>query len=762
MKTNRLLALLLVISVCLSCSRDPQVRKQKYFESGGRYFEQGKYPEAAIQFANAIQVDEKFGSAHYQLAKCRLKLEEWNAAYSELARALELQPDNYDAHLDMANLLISVRDFKQAKTHVDLLLEMRPNNPSVYLSAANLLAQQGDISEALQLTQKAIAMAPQKWESYVVMAVLQQKTNQPDVAEGDFNKALQLNPKASNARLGLAEFFRARRRLPEAEQQIRTAIDNDSQNPEPRAALVRLYVSEDKRDLAEQVLKKVKTDLPLDSSGYRMLGDYYFSIGDLERAGTEYRSLYREHPKDPRVKLNYDQLLILEGRLAEANKLTEEILKDYPGDDDALICRGQIQNRQGHPGDAVDTLQRVLTDDPGNAIAHYHLGVAYNALGKAPLAESEWQSAARISPDLVEAHRALAQIAVRKADPAALFQNASDIIRLQPQSPDGYTLRSAFYIYRQRYADAEADARRAIDLAPRLSIGYLQIGNVSFEQRKFVDAQQAYQQALDRDPNSSDGLGGVMNALIAQEQIDQAITVARAQIQKEPDNSAFEDLLGTLLFDLRHDMPAAEAAFKKSIDLDKKNSDAIVKLGRLQVAKGSVDNAIETYQKSLGDNPKQPDLYVLTGELYEKKQDWQSAKQMYQKALELSPKNPVASNNLAYTLLQAGDNIDIALSLAQTARQGMPNSPNVADTLGYIYYQKGAFKSAIDQFQEALRLIDKNKTLPDANIYYHLALAYQKTNQPSLARHELQRAFKINPNYNDAAKLKKQLAQVRS
>lgn len=135
---------------------------------------------------------------------------------------------------------------------------------------------------------------------------------------------------------------------------------------------------------------------------------------------------------------------------------------------------------------------------------------------------------------------------------------------------------------------------------------------------------------------------------------------------------------------------------------------------------------------------------------------------MYQKALELSPKNPVASNNLAYTLLQAGDNIDIALSLAQTARQGMPNSPNVADTLGYIYYQKGAFKSAIGQFEEALRLIDKNKIPPDANIYYHLALAYQKTNQPILARQQLQRVLKINPNYNDAADLKKQLAQVRS
>jgi len=60
-------------------------------------------------------------------------------------------------------------------------------------------------------------------------------------------------------------------------------------------------------------------------------------------------------------------------------------------------------------------------------------------------------------------------------------------------------------------------------------------------------------------------------------------------------------------------------------------------------------------------------------------------------------------------LLQSGGNVDVALSLAQTARRGMPDSPNAADTLGWVYYQKGAYRSAIDLFQEALQLEEKNK-----------------------------------------------------
>ena len=58
-----------VAAVCLlgalltGCSRDPNVRKQKYLESGQRYFDKGQYREAEIQFENAIQVDSRFADA---------------------------------------------------------------------------------------------------------------------------------------------------------------------------------------------------------------------------------------------------------------------------------------------------------------------------------------------------------------------------------------------------------------------------------------------------------------------------------------------------------------------------------------------------------------------------------------------------------------------------------------------------------------------------------------------------------------------------
>jgi tetratricopeptide (TPR) repeat protein len=286
----------------------------------------------------------------------------------------------------------------------------------------------------------------------------------------------------------------------------------------------------------------------------------------------------------------------------------------------------------------------------------------------------------------------------------------------------------------------------------------VQMGSVQLAQKRYPEAEKFYQQALDKDPGSADGLSGLMNSYFAQKDYDRAVAAARAQIAKSPNTSNFYDLLGTALFNGKKDLPGAETALRKAVDLDKNNTDALEKLGKVQVAEGSADRAIALYQQSIKDNPREVGFYILTGELYESKQNWDQAKAMYQQALSIQPDQPLASNNLAYLLLQTGGNVDVALAMAQTARRGMPDSANAADTLGWAYYQKGIYQSAIGQFQEALRLTEKRGDPDDSEVHFHLGMAYQKANQGALARQQLEKAVKLSPNNADA---KKALSELR-
>jgi hypothetical protein len=56
----------------------------------------------------------------------------------------------------------------------------------------------------------------------------------------------------------------------------------------------------------------------------------------------------------------------------------------------------------------------------------------------------------------------------------------------------------------------------------------------------------------------------------------------------------------------------------------------------------------------------------------------------------------------------------------------MPSSHNVADTLGWVLYQKGVYSAAIGMFQESLKLAQKNGESEDPTARYHLGLTSRK------------------------------------
>ena len=94
----RYLVLALAAISLVSCSRDPNVLKEKYLQSGKKYYTGTRYKEASIMFRKAIEADRKFGPAYYNLALTDLKLGQVAAAVPALRRALELlKPGTPDA-----------------------------------------------------------------------------------------------------------------------------------------------------------------------------------------------------------------------------------------------------------------------------------------------------------------------------------------------------------------------------------------------------------------------------------------------------------------------------------------------------------------------------------------------------------------------------------------------------------------------------------------------------------------------------------------
>jgi Flp pilus assembly protein TadD len=141
--------------------------------------------------------------------------------------------------------------------------------------------------------------------------------------------------------------------------------------------------------------------------------------------------------------------------------------------------------------------------------------------------------------------------------------------------------------------------------------------------------------------------------------------------------------------------------------------------------------------------------------LYESLGDWQKAENLYQKALSIEPDNAFAANNLAYLMLEHGKNINVALTLAQTARRGLAGMPNSADTLGWAYYHNGSFSIAAQLLEEAVRKAPTNSTY-----LYHLGLIYKELNDAARARTQFEKAIRIDPKSPVAERAREALRQV--
>jgi Flp pilus assembly protein TadD len=345
-----------------------------------------------------------------------------------------------------------------------------------------------------------------------------------------------------------------------------------------------------------------------------------------------------------------------------------------------------------------------------------------------------------LRPGLAEAWVALGTTATLRSDWHGLEEISGQLRKSSPNSVDALLFHATARINQGDAAGAEADLNHLLQLAPDHPRPYLKLGQLRVSQKRYNEAKVLFRQALSRDPNSVEAVRGLAGIDLATNKPVDALKFVQEQINHNPNSSALYLVQGEI--QLQSKQPElAETAFSRAVDLDHTNIGALVLLAQTRFSLGKTDLAITNFQKAIDLSPRDPHLYVALGTLYEKSGDWQRARDSYQKALAIQPEDALASNNLAYLLLDHNGDVTVALSLAQTGRKGLPDLPNSADTLGWAYYNNGAFSVAAPLFEDAIKKVPNNQTYR-----YHLGLTYKKLNDTARAKAEFEKAISLDPN----------------
>jgi tetratricopeptide (TPR) repeat protein len=746
--------LFLLGALAAGCTLDPNARKLKYLQQGDLYFEKGKYPEANISYSRALQIDPRFVEAHYKRAQCLLKQSSWAAAFQELSRTVELQPENWPAELDLGQLLLAGGKPQEAKDRALLILHGDLKHPAAQILLSDADAALGNVKDALEEASKATEIAPDRSSGLVNLGLIQAKAGAFDDAEASLKKAQSLDPVSVTPLLTLANLYQRERRWADAEKEYQAAISLAPRSTMPRIALAGLYLAQGQESLAEKVLTDAKQQLSDDPAAYRMLGDYYLSHGENAKAVAEFGALSAVHQNDLTVRKTYIQLLILNKRINEANQLNDALLDKTPQDAEALILKGQIQLQQKKVDESIQSLQQALKYAPGNAMGHYQLGTAFQRKGSSQQAQSEWREAVRLRPNLSEAWRALGADALQHGDWRELEPIADQLKTIAPRSADGYLYHATARMNQGDALAAEADLNQLLLIAPNSALGYVKLGQLRMAERRLDEAEKMYRQGLARDPHSLEALEGLVDLDLLNKKPAQALRLIREQLDTNPRNAALYLLQGKTL--LQNKQPEeAEHSMERAVEMDGQNVSALVQLAAVESSLGKFDQSIANYQRALAVAPNDVRLYVALGGVNESQGNWQQAQTLYQKALGMQPENALAANNLAYIMIEHGESVNVALTLAQTARRGLPNLPNSADTLGWAYYHNGAYSVAAPLFEEAVKKVPGN-----LSYHYHLGLTYQKLNDSARARTEFEKTINLDPKSTIANEARRALSQT--
>lgn len=271
--------------------------------------------------------------------------------------------------------------------------------PSQTLAYANLLREE----PASQTT--PLAVLERGMQLYPTAVTLRRAMVEESMRTGDAARAIAIaengasmaNP-SSSARELLAGTYARVGKTQQAAEVLRKLVSDFPQNAAWRLRLAELDAGNGRESDAKTTLRKLIGDRPFDPAGYIALarleapsnlaealsvaqelgrqpeaklnamlltGDVYLRAGKPEEALQAFFAAGKEGAV-PAASLRSIEALDQEGRENDANRMTAQMLREYPDHPDVLAIAARRAQLQGRASDAVTYLQRLLSKAPNN------------------------------------------------------------------------------------------------------------------------------------------------------------------------------------------------------------------------------------------------------------------------------------------------------------------------------------------------------------------------------------------------------------
>jgi tetratricopeptide (TPR) repeat protein len=724
----------LIFVLCLAglanagCS-NAEPTKEELLSRAEAAFAAGQYDRAEMDYRKVLSRTPDLAALRH-LGIIYVDQGQMVQAYPLLKKLVDLQPDDSEIQLKLATVYLSGRDYTQARDAASQILEKQPDNQQALLMLADASRSPDDIADARKRIQSLREKGQDRAIYHLALASLDLRQNEQPRAESELKTAINLDPKSIQAHAALASFYWSRNELKEADRAFKTAVELSPARSPARMRYVDFLLKTGGNAEAKKILEETNQKHP----------DYLPPRVLLMKMACE------EHQDDDCVAR------------------VKNVLSQDPINYDALYQDGILNLGKGDAVAAIRDFEYLSDAYRQNPLVRYQLALAYllysnskdlndaNRRNAVEAAESRLNEAVGLEPRFDQAAMLLAELKLRKGNPAAAVELLEPVTKERPQTAQAQYLLATAYLAQQKSDQALAVYRKMTELFPNDPRPSFLIGSVLLGQGKQADARKAFEKSNEISPDYLPAVERLVDLDIADKQYAAAMDRVQKLIDKDPKLAQPWDLRAKVYL-AQQDFAHAEPDLLKAIELDPKLELAYQLLAELYVTSNRQEEAIAKLTAFVENNkgasaaPALMQLGMIQGRL----KHFDAARDAYEKVLTVAPNAPFALNNLAVLYSEHFGQLDKAYDLATKAKEAA-NDPHIADTLAWILFKRGDYSGALPLLQDSVA------KLPVPEIQFHLGMTYYMLGEEGPARDALQKAVDAPPDFPAKDQARRRLA----
>lgn len=309
----------------------------------------------------------------------------------------------------------------------------------------------------------------------------------------------------------------------------------------------------------------------------------------------------------------------------------------------------------------------------------------------------------------------------RTADAEAQFREAA---RLAPQMPEAHLDLGLVLGREGKLEPAIESLQTALRLNPKLSSAHMFLGIFLYQTNRKDEAIKELQQELALSPDNVEALTWLGTVELAAGHPEQATGPLDRAYALNPRD------LNILEYRGRAHSLVASNSYSQMARIDPGSWHVHRVQGEIYAEEGRHADAIAEYEAAVKLEPRNSDLYEALGDEYRKTSQLDLAQKAFTKELALNPQNYIAMYDLGSTDIEQGNYAE-GIPYLRTMLTSYTNAP-VAE------YYLGRGLAAQGKNEEALKWLEKSvKDDPSGEVakrsYYELARLYRKMQQPAEA-----------------------------